>query len=239
MRSRSTGIQDHELLEIFALEASIPAEQPIGLRECVSADQEVSDNARARTTPAAILAPSGTCSERRVQIHRRKSNADPVHGIVSSLHRWKSRGNFRPNDLGRDQATFGFALAERRQGSLHEYGIFAEHIQKHVGVNGGDLCNRSLRSPRNSSMISSVDFPESRMPITLSQGSWVVRLVITNRPWSSRTSSTCPGRIPNRSRSALGMVIWPFSETMVFILIKYEFIPDPPIIDQAEPLVLW
>jgi hypothetical protein len=32
-------------------------------------------------------------------------------------------------------------------------------------------------------------------------------------------------RIPSRTRKALGMVIWPFSETTVFIRILYEFLP--------------
>ena len=64
---------------------------------------------------------------------------------------------------------------------------------------------------------------EVRQNLTFAVGAETF-LVRTSCPRTSRASSTCPGRIPSRSRNALGIVICPFSDTVVFIPERYGFI---------------
>ncbi len=71
-------------------------------------------------------------------------------------------------------------------------------------------------------MISSVVIPTSRMPKYFLNGSEEVFLAITKRPRFSLTSKIWPFRSPRRTRKGLGMVICPFSETVVFMQQRYE-----------------
>jgi hypothetical protein len=108
-------------------------------------------------------------------------------------------------------------------GSGAKSGIGAHDVQQDIAIHGGD--HLGLSGPRSSSMISSVERPSFRIPYSLSIASWgLACLVITKRPCSSLTSRTWPTRIPNRTRRGFGMVICPFSETVVFIPLWYAFL---------------
>ncbi len=79
-----------------------------------------------------------------------------------------------------------------------------------------DDCNHAPASPRILRINLSVFMRLRRQPDTLDTGS-VSALRATSKPSVAENSSVVPGRMPSRSRNALGIVTCPRSATTAFI----------------------
>jgi hypothetical protein len=146
---------------------------------------------------------------------------EAFHGVPRRARIGKKGGDLRPYGFASDQPALGDCGPEGFFGTKTEGGVGAKYVQEDAGVNSGD---HSRPFPRRRARASSVERPRVRIPKLSSTGSFVSAFATTRRPRSSSTSRRCPARIPKRTRRALGIVIWPFSDTTVFIPIGYEFL---------------
>jgi len=168
--------------------------------------------------------PSQACLESGLRLERTELDPQFTERVTAGRNRWKAAGNLGPYHVAGEQGPLPCTGTQRIPGSDPELGIMTQEIKQYAAIDGGN----HLRgySPRSSFMMSSVRRPSFRIPKYLSNGSRGTSLVITKRPRSSLTSRTWPARMPSRSRRGFGMVTCPFSESVVFILVWYEFLPS-------------
>lgn len=222
--SASTGVDDHEPIETRAVEALVACQQPVSLQESVCPNKEIRCHPRPRATTLPVSLPGNSGFERGFRVDRTELDTDFLEDFNAGRNRGKEPRYFSPHHVAGEQTSLRGAGPQTVTGCNPELGIAIQEIKQNVAVNRGD--HFSGYSPRSSFMISSVRRPSFKTPKYLSNGSLGIRLLITKRPRSSRTSSTCPVRRPSRTRSGFGMVICPFSETTVFIPRLYEFLPS-------------
>jgi hypothetical protein len=219
---RRGGIQNLETLEAGSIKAAGAGQQSICLGKGMSSDQKIRRHTCSSAASLAIGLPSDSSFESSARLNRAELDLQISQCLTAGRNRGKAPGYFRPHHVAGQQSALPGGGAQNVPGGNPELGIVSQEIKEHVGIHCGNHFNGY--SPRSSFMISSVLRPSFKMPNYLSKGSRGARLVITKRPRSSLTSRTWPTRIPNRTRRGLGMVICPFSETVVFIPEWYEFL---------------
>ena len=186
-------------------------------------DQEVRYNSRSCTATFPVGPPGDSRLESCFHREGAELDLEASEGSPRRLGTGKPCSNLCPHHLANNQPALLGSGAKGFNGSGTKGGIGAQDVEQNIAVHGRDHFGLSL--PRISSMISSVERSSFKIPYNSSMASRLCCLDITKRPRSSRTSSTCPVRIPSRTRSGFGMVICPFSETTVFIPTLYEFLP--------------
>ena len=218
------GIHNRQALEVRSIEAAVSAQKSISLAKGMRSDQEVRCNSRSRAATFPVSSPGDSGLESSFHSEGAKLKLEAPECCPRRLRRGEPRSNFCPHHLANNQPALLGSGAEGFSGGGTKGGISAQNVEQDIAVYGRDHFGLSL--PRISSMISSVERSSFRIPYNSSIASRVgCCLDITKWPCSSRTSSTCPVRMPSRTRKGFGMVIWPFSETTVFIPRLYEFLP--------------
>jgi hypothetical protein len=129
----------------------------------------------------------------------------------------KNRCAFGPYHLRGDQASFIQAASQRPRGGRRKLRIGTEHVQQHIGIDGGD---HGL--PRSRAIVASASIFLPRHPYTSLTGSAPPLFTAMRRPCSSLNSRTVPGLTPSLSLRRFGIVTWPRSATRAFILFMYE-----------------
>lgn len=209
-------VNNRDAPEVGLVETPISGEQAVSLAQGMSADQKVRCHACPGAASLPIGLPGDVCFESRLKLERAELNLQLSECVTASRNGRKAPDHLGPHHVTGEQRPLRRAGAQCVPGSCPELGIVIQEIKQHAGIDGSN--HFSGYSPRSSFMISSVRRRSFGTPKYLSNGSLDARLVITKRPRSSRTSSTWPLRMPRRTRRGLGMVIWPFCDTMVFIL---------------------
>ncbi len=208
--------------EVRSVKAAVAREQPVSLAECVRADQKIGSNSRPLTAASAVCSPPLARLERRFRSGRAEFKSQPTHRLFGCGRRGIISHKLGPHYLGGHKRAFSKGGSYRVRGTPPEDGIWTQDIQQYASVDS--RYHFSGPGPRSSSIISSVRRPSFRLPNNSSTTSREGRFASTSLPLRSLTSSTCPVRRPSRMRSGLGMVIWPFSEMVVFIPLRYEFL---------------
>ncbi len=180
------------------------------MMERVSTDQEIGGNACPASTPPPITFPGLASDESSFQSQSTELNPKALHGLTSGLLTGEKARDLGPDHFAGNQATLTDGTPKGLFGADTKGRIRAKNIEEDIGINGG---YHARLFPRRRATTASVEPPRRRMPKHSSTGSLVSAFATTRRPRSSSTSNRWPARIPNRIRSALGIVIWPFSET--------------------------
>ena len=200
----------------------VAGKQSVRLTKCVSANQEIRRHPAPGTPVSPVLSPGDACLESGLGLNRAELDFQLRDGLAADGNRREAASDLRPHHVANEQSAFRGAGTEGIARCHPKLRIVVQKIEQHIGISRSR--HLSGYSPRSSFMMSSVRRPNFKMPKYLSNGSRDARLLMTNRPRSSRTSRTWPVRMPSRTRRGLGMVICPFSDTVVFIPLWYEFL---------------
>src|SRR5450759_602167 len=187
--------------------------------------QEVGAHPGAGTASPPIDAPGCAGPRSRPDVDRRVGDREAGQGPAGGLVVPEHGPDLGPHDIAgedRSRCEAGPKCLERRPA---EVGLVEEDVQEDGRIDRRDHEPAlSGPAPRSSRMIASVPpRGRGRIPTSSSSPSAGTSFRPTRRPPASSKSRTVPGRSPRRSRSRFGMVIWPFSLTVVFIPSWYEF----------------
>jgi hypothetical protein len=150
----SARVQHLEALEVTAIEAPVPREQPIGRAGSVCSDQEIGDYSATSSTGAAVRGPCGPRCERRRLSGAREGHSQPSQRLLRGHLAWKGRGNLRPHNPASDQPSVSKTVAQGLPRSFAELRIRPEDVDQDVGVDRCDQLASGL--PRRLSISSSV-----------------------------------------------------------------------------------
>ena len=218
----ATGVEHRKMPEVGSVETSVSRQQPIRLADGVCSNQKIRCYPGSQSSPLAVSFPYPTSFECSFQRNGAVLHSQALHRIARGLRGREETCHLGPHNLAGNEAPLGKGMAQCLFRAKAKRGVAAENIEQHARVHGSD---HSLSAfPRSNSKASSVEQPRFRIPKAASTGSPESDLVTSRWPRCSSISKTWPGRIPSLNRNGLGMVTCPFSETIVFILLWYEFL---------------
>ena len=218
-RSTQCRIHDQEPGKRPSLKAAVSRQQSISLFDGVGAHQEIRNESLAWSTARAIRPPCDACPGGCGNADRRIRDGYLREGGVRGTQIREGGDDLRPDNVGGDHKPVCPTAPQRRQRAITERLIVCEDVDQDVRIDGGYQRGSSFGpGPRISRMNASVPPGiRGRIPTRPSRSSTGTSFRPTSRPSASSKSSTVPGRRPSWSRSRLGIVIWPFSLTVVFI----------------------
>jgi hypothetical protein len=158
----SARVQYLEALEVTAIEAPVPREQPIGGPGSVCSDQEISDYSTASSAGLTVCGPRGACCQRRRLLDAREGHSQPSQRLRRGRLARKGRGYLRPHNFASDQPSVSKAVAQGLPRPFAELRIRPEDIDQDVAVDRGDQLASGL--PRKLSISSSVPAGTWRTP---------------------------------------------------------------------------
>ena len=146
--------QHLEALEVTAIEAPVPREQPVGRAGSVCSNQEIGDYSAASSIGAAVCGPRGPRCQRRRLPAAREGHSQSSQRLLRGGRAWKGRGDLRPHHLASDQPSVSKTVAQGLPRPFAELRIRPEDVDQDVGVDRCDQLASGL--PRRLSISSSV-----------------------------------------------------------------------------------
>jgi len=123
-------IQDVQVGEDLSVEASVASQEPICLKHCVGADQEVGDHPIPGTRASqAVQPPECACGFRRISGHRLELDPEDGKRGVEGFSIGEMSPYLRPDHVTGDQGACVVGEPERLSRSLTELSIGSENVE--------------------------------------------------------------------------------------------------------------